>query len=63
MIRSFTVLQVEFTSIMEVHGVVVVSMAKVTSFRVFYERIDLPVFVSVGDSQRAERVSLENKIC
>ena len=44
---------------MEVRGVVVVSMAHVTSFRLFYERVDLPVFASVVDGRHTERVGIQ----
>ena len=49
--------QAEFTSVMEVHGVVVVTVGYVTSFRILYERLDVSVFSIVEDSRQRERVS------
>ena len=42
---------------MEVHGVVVVTMNYVTSFQVFYQLLEVPVFATVTDSSQRERVS------
>ena len=48
---------------MEVRGVVAVTIARVTSFRIFYERLDIPVFALVLDSLHRERVGLADCRC
>ena len=50
-------LQSQFTNPMDVRGVVVVTMNHVTSFRVFYQMLEIPAFTTVIDGEQRERVS------
>ena len=45
-------LQADFTNTMEVHGVVVVTMDYVTSFQVFYQLLEVPVFATITEFWR-----------